>query len=55
MAIRVEIQNEAVILGHQARVLIFEDDKLVAEVVAKIEPQIGADDNYYPGVTLERK
>jgi len=55
MAVRVEIQSEEAAGNRPARVLVFEDGKIVAEVVARVEMKPGAYDRSYPCVTLEKK
>lgn len=56
MAIRVEIESEeATSERHSARVLVYEGNQLVTEVIAKVEPKKGADGGLYPCVTLEKK
>jgi len=54
MAVRVEIQSEIVALGKPARVLVYENGNIVAEVVAEVDLQPGADGGYYHSVTLRR-
>ncbi|MFA4871888.1 MAG: hypothetical protein WC610_02410 [Patescibacteria group bacterium] len=55
MAVRVKIESERVTSPHPARVLVYEDDRLVAEVIAKVELKEGADGGFYHCVTLEKK
>jgi len=52
-AVRVEIESEGGTSSSPARVRIYDQDVLVAEVTAKVEPKQGADGGYYPCVTLE--
>ncbi|MBI2450588.1 MAG: hypothetical protein HYV47_03590 [Candidatus Nealsonbacteria bacterium] len=51
--IRVETESEVATSERPARVLVYEDDKLVAVVIAGIERQKGADGGFYPCVTLK--
>ena len=51
--VRVEIRSEAGTSSDPARVRIYEHDRLVAEIIAKIEPKQGADGGWYHCVTLE--
>lgn len=53
--IRVEIESESVILDRPAKVFVYKNNKLVAEIVAKIKPRQGADGDYYPAVELQKK
>lgn len=55
MAVRVEVESERVFSSDPARVRVFEDDRLVAEIVAKIELKQGADGGYYRCVDLIEK
>lgn len=52
--IRVEIEQEIVTSNRPARVLVYDDDKLVSEIIAKIEYQEGADGGFYSCVTLQK-
>ena len=45
--VRVEVESEIVALDRPARVLVYANDQLVAEVIIKVEPQQGADGGYY--------
>lgn len=53
--VRVEIENESVIGGRPARVLVYEDKKLVVEVEGEVHLRPGADGGYYHCVTLKKK
>lgn len=55
MAVRVQVESEGVISGKPAKMLVYENDRLVTEVIAKIEYKQGADDGYYPCVSLIQK
>lgn len=55
MAVRVEIVSEEGTSPDPARVLIYENDRLITEVIAAVEPKQGADGGYYPCVTLTQK
>lgn len=55
MAVRVEVISEEGTSSDPARILVYDNDCLVTEVVGTIEPKQGADGWYYPCVTLERK
>ena len=46
MAVRVDIESENIPCDCRARVRVYEDDELVAEVIAEVEPQQGADGKY---------
>ncbi len=52
--IRVEIESEGGCSRAPASVKVYDDDKLIMEVIAKIEPQKGADGGWYNCVTLEK-
>jgi len=53
--VRVVVESEDAISNHPARVLVYKNNRLIAEVVAKVEPQQGADGKYYPCVTLKSR
>ena len=53
--VRIETQDEQVILGKPARVYVYEGNKLVTVVTAKVEPRQGADGGDYPSVTLKKQ
>jgi hypothetical protein len=55
MAIRVEIESEKVILGEKAHVFVYDDDRLVTEVIGEVVSQQGADGGWYPSVSLTKK
>ncbi len=52
--VRVEIQSEIAIVRRPARVLVYNGEQLVAEIIAEIEPKQGWDGGYYPCVTLKK-
>lgn len=53
--VRVEIESEIGTSHKPARVLVYEGEKLVATVIATVEPKPGADGEQYPCVTLKKK
>mgnify|MGYP001608737053 FL=1 len=53
--IRIVTESETGTSRNPARVLIYEEDKLVAEVVARTSLQQGADGGYYDCIILESK
>lgn len=53
--VRVEIESERVISDRPARVLVYDNDQLVVEVIAEVELRPGADGGYYHCVTLKKK
>ena len=52
MAVRVEVQSEAGTSRNPAKVLVYEDNRLVATVIAEVELKLGADGGWYHCVTL---
>jgi len=52
--IRVDIESEVGTSDRPARVLVYNGDQLVVEVVAEVELKQGADSGYYPCVTLKK-
>lgn len=54
MAIRIEIESETAVSKRPARALVYENDQLVAEVIAEVDLKQGADDGYYHCVTLKK-
>ncbi|MEK9186373.1 MAG: hypothetical protein AAB885_02175 [Patescibacteria group bacterium] len=52
--IRVEIESELATSKKPARVLIYQNEELVMEVVAKVEYKQGADLGLYPCVDLKK-
>lgn len=52
--IRVEIESEEGTSHRPARMRVFEEEKLVAEVIAEVELKQGADGGYYHCVTLKK-
>ena len=55
MAVKVEVKSEIGTSYDPAKVLVYEDNRLVAEVVAKIELKQGADGGWYHCVTLKKQ
>ena len=55
MAIKIRTESEEGASDRPARVLVYEDGKLVAEVIGKVEMKPGADGGMYPCVTLKKK
>ena len=53
--VRVELEQEVGTSRRPARVLVYEDDQLVAEVVTEVESKQGADGGYYHCVILKKK
>jgi len=54
VAIRIEIESETAVSKRPARALVYENDQLVAEVIAEVDLKQGADDGYYHCVTLKK-
>jgi hypothetical protein len=52
--VRVEVRSEVGTSNEPAKVLIYDDERLVAEVVAKVELKQGADGGWYNCVTLQK-
>ena len=55
MAVRVEFESESGTSRDPAKVLVYEDDHLVAEVIAEVELKPGADGGWYHCVTLKKQ
>lgn len=55
MSIRVDIKSEAGTSRDPAKVSVYENDRLVAEVIAEVELQQGADGGWYHCVTLKKQ
>lgn len=55
MSIRVDIKSEAGISHDPAKVFVYENDCLVAEVIAEVELKQGADGGWYHCVTLKKQ
>ena len=55
MSVRVEIKSEVATSSDPAKVSVYEDNRLVAEVIAEVEQKQGADGGYYPCVTLKKQ
>ena len=53
--VRVEIESESATSSRPARVLVYEDDRLVSEVIAEIELKIGADGGWYHCVAFKKQ
>lgn len=53
--IRVDIESESGTSRRPARVLVYEGDTLVIEVVARTSPEKGADGGYYDCIILNGK
>ena len=54
MAVKVEVKSESGTSRDPAKILVYEDDRLVAEVVAEVELKQGADGGLYHCVTLKK-
>ena len=52
--VKIEIRSESGISRKPARVRVYKGDRLIAEVIAKVELKPGADGGYYHCVTLEK-
>ena len=55
MVVRVEVESEIGTSRDPAKVLVYEDDRLVAEVIAEVELKQGANGGYYHCVTLQKQ
>jgi len=55
MAVRVEVISETGTVREPAKVSVYEDNRLVAEVFAKVELKQGADGGWYHCVTLNKQ
>ena len=55
MAVRIDIQSESGTSNDPARVRVYENNTLVAERIARIEPMQGADGGWYRCIELENK
>lgn len=55
MAIRVEIKSETGTSETPAKVSVYENDRLVIEVIASIKLQQGGDGGWYQCVTLKKQ
>ena len=55
MSVRVEVNSEIGTSRDPAKVSVYEDDRLIAEIIAKIEHKQGADGGWYPCVTLKKQ
>lgn len=54
MAVKVEVKSEIGISRDPAKVLVYEDDCLIAEITAEVELKQGADSGWYHCVTLRQ-
>lgn len=52
MPIRIALKSEVPALSEPAVIRVYDNEKLVAEVLAQIENKPGADGGMYPCVTL---
>lgn len=52
---RVDIESELGTSRRPARVLVYDGDQLVSEVIAEVELKMGADGGFYHCVTLKKK
>ena len=55
MAVRIELQSEVATSDRPAKVLVYENEVLAAEIIAEVEPQKGGDGGLYPCVKLKQK
>lgn len=53
--VRVETEDESVINGTPAIISVYEDEKLIMRMVAKVVPRHGADGGLYPSVIFLEK
>ena len=53
--VRVEVRSEVGTSREPAKVLVYEDERLIAEVLAEVELKQGADGGYYHCVTLKKQ
>ncbi len=53
--VRVEIRSEVGTSREPAKVLVYDNEHLVAEVLAEIELKQGADSGWYHCVTLKKR
>ncbi|MDP3779218.1 MAG: hypothetical protein Q8R30_04210 [bacterium] len=53
--VRVEVKSEDPVSCLPARVLIYQGEKLIREIVAHVDMKRGADYRYYPCVILEER
>ncbi len=53
-SVRVEIESEVATSDHPGRILVYDNDKLVAEIIATVELKPGADGGLYNCVTLKK-
>jgi len=54
-AVKIEIESEKAISKDPARVLVYENEKLVEIIIAQIDLQQGADGRYYPCIILKKQ
>ena len=55
MAVKVKIKSEQVLFNQPAKIEVYEDDRLVTTIIAKVGLQKGADGGSYHCVTLEKQ
>jgi len=55
MTVKVEVKSESGTSSEPAKVLVYEDDRLVAEVLAEVKLKQGADSGWYHCVTLKKQ
>lgn len=54
MAIRLEIKSEIATSREPAKVLVYENENLVAKIIAEVELKQGADGGWYHCVTIKK-
>lgn len=54
MTVRVEVKSEIATSREPAKVVIYENDRVVAEVTAEVKLSMGADGGMYPCVKLTK-
>ncbi len=54
MALKVECHSETATSRSPATVKVFEDGKLIEEVIATVEHEKGADGDFYPVIKLSK-
>lgn len=55
MAVKVEVRSEIGTSRDPAKVLVYENNCLVAEIIAEVELKQGADGGWYHCVTLKKQ
>lgn len=53
--VRVKIVSEMGNVKHPAKILIYENEQLLSEMLAKVEHKFSADGSFYPCVNFEKK